>query len=134
MTLSFYRRNLPHWQPERTAIFVTWRLYGSLPKGFTDDLRKWNSEPRKQFLSAERMLDAASSGPLWLKDPEIAGCVERALERGAQLQRFVLRAYVVMPNHVHALLEPNAALHEITNGIKGASAREANGWMGRTGM
>ena len=134
MTLSFYRRNLPHWQPEGTAIFLTWRLFGSLPKGFTDHLQKWNREPRKQFLSAERVLDAASGGPLWLQNPEIAVCVERALERGAQLQRFVLRAYVVMPNHVHALLEPNAALHEITNGIKGASAREANVRLGRTGM
>ena len=31
--MSFYRRNLPHWHPEGKAIFVTWRLFGSLPKG-----------------------------------------------------------------------------------------------------
>lgn len=134
VTHSFYRRNLPHWHPEETAIFLTWRLSGSLPKGFTEDLKKCSREPRKQFLSTERVLDAASSGPLWLKDPEIAGCVERAIRRGAELRRFVLRAYVVMPNHVHVLLDPLVPLHKITNGIKGASAREANVMLRRTGM
>ena len=134
MTLTFYRRNLPHWQANGAAIFVTWRLYGSLPKGFTEHLRKWNGQPGRQFLSADRMLDAASCGPLWLKEPEIADCVDRALERGVQLRCFVLRGYVVMTNHVHALLEPLAPLQKITNGIKGASAREANVMLGRTGM
>ncbi|HEV2522222.1 MAG TPA: transposase [Candidatus Acidoferrales bacterium] len=115
-------------------VFLTWRLYGSLPKGFAGHLRKWSGDTRKQFLNADRILDAASSCPLWLRDPETAGCVERAIRRGAELGRFVLRAYVVMPNHVHALLEPLVALQEITNGIKGASAREANVRLGRTGM
>jgi hypothetical protein len=73
MTVNFYRRNLPHWQPEMCSIFLTWRLYGSLPKGFGERTRKWSSEPGKQFLHAEQMLDAASSGPRWLNDPEIAG-------------------------------------------------------------
>jgi hypothetical protein len=72
MTISFYRRNLPHWQPENCSIFLTWRLYGSLPKGFAERLHKWSGEPGKQFLNADRMLDAASNGPLWLNDPEIA--------------------------------------------------------------
>jgi putative transposase len=133
MTPSFYRRNLPHWQPEEGAIFVTWRLYGSLPKGFTEDLRKWNDEPGKQFLNADRMLDAASSGPHWLKDPEIAGCAEGAIQRGAELGHYMLRAYVVMPNHVHALLEPHVPLHKLMGGIKGVSAHDANAKLGRTG-
>lgn len=29
---SFYRRNLPHIQPVDTALFLTFRLAGSLPK------------------------------------------------------------------------------------------------------
>jgi REP element-mobilizing transposase RayT len=133
MTPGFYRRNLPHWQPEETAIFLTWRLYGSLPNGFVSHLGKWKSEPRKQFLSAERALDAASSGPLWLKDPEIASCAERAIRFGAELGHYTLRAYVVMPNHVHALLEPIVPLHKLMGGIKGVSARDANAKLGRTG-
>jgi len=133
MTTGFYRRNLPHWQPEGCAIFLTWRLYGSLPDGFAEHLRKWNSEPRKQFLSAERVLDAATSGPLWLKDAEIAACAERAIQRGAELGHYVLRGYVVMPNHVHALLEPLVPLHKLMGGIKGVSAHDANAKLGRTG-
>ncbi len=133
MTLNFYRRNLPHWQPEHAAIFVTWRLFSSLPKGFAEHLRKWNSEPREQFRNAERLLDAGDSGPLWLKDPEIALCAERAIRRGNELKHYLLRAYVVMPNHVHILLDPLVPLHRLVNGIKGVSARHANLRLGRTG-
>src|SRR5713226_4227744 len=31
LAMAFYRRNLPHWHPEGASIFLTWRLYGSLP-------------------------------------------------------------------------------------------------------
>ena len=133
MTVNFYRRNLPHWQPEQCSIFVTWRLYGSLPKGFPESLCKWSNEPGKQFLHADRMLDAASSGPLWLNDPEIAGHAQRAIHRGAELGHYALRAFVIMPNHVHVLLDALVPLDRLTIGIKGVSARDANARLGRTG-
>ena len=132
-TVSFYRRNLPHWHPEERTFFVTWRLAGSLPKGFAGHLRKWSREPGKQFLNADRKLDAASTGPLWLNDPEIAGYAERTIQRGAELGHYVLRAYVIMPNHVHVLLDPLVPLQRLTSGIKGVSAREANVRLDRTG-
>ena len=132
-TVSFYRRNLPHWQPEAQTFFVTWRLAGSMPKGFAGHLRKWSREPGKQFLNADRELDAASTGPLWLNDPEIAGYAERTIQRGAELGHYVLRAYVIMPNHVHVLLDPLVPLQRLTSGIKGVSAREANVRLDRTG-
>ena len=84
-------------------------------------------------MHAERALDAASSGPLWLKDPEIAGCVERTILFGAELGHYTLRAYVVMPNHVHVLLEPLVCMHKLMSGIKGVSAHSANAKLGRTG-
>ena len=133
MTVSFYRRNLPHWQPEAATLFVTWRLHGSLPKGFVEHLRKWDCQPQQQFLNADRMLDAASSGPLRLNDPEIAGYVERAVQQGADLGHYTLRAYVIMPNHVHVLIDPLATLQKLTRGIKGVSARDANARLGRPG-
>jgi len=49
------------------------------------------------------------------------------------LGQYVLHAYVVMPNHVHILLDPVAPLPRITNGIKGVSARDANRALRRTG-
>ena len=133
MTVSFYRRNLPHWQPEKCSIFVTWRLHGSLPKGFAECLRKWTGEPGKQFLKADRILDAASSRPLWLNNPKIAWNVQRAIRRGAELGHYELRAYVIMPNHVHVLLDPLVSLEKLMAGIKGVSARGANAELGRTG-
>src|SRR5260370_26535142 len=30
-TVTYYERHLPHWQPAGKDVFVTWRLYGSLP-------------------------------------------------------------------------------------------------------
>src|SRR5262249_35260477 len=44
-----------------------------------------------------------------------------------------LHAWVVMPNHVHVLLEPKQPLGIITKAIKGRSARQANLVLGRKG-
>ncbi|HLK04212.1 MAG TPA: transposase [Candidatus Acidoferrum sp.] len=44
-----------------------------------------------------------------------------------------LQAWVVMPNHVHVLFEPQCTLGQITQAIKGRSARKANLLLGRTG-
>ncbi len=37
--MTFYRRNLPHWHPEGKSIFITWRLYGSLPASVLKRIR-----------------------------------------------------------------------------------------------
>ena len=133
MAVDYYQRNLPHWQPEECSIFITWRLFGSLPVGFAEHLRKWEKEPSKQFLAADRKLDEASIGPRWLSDPEIAVHTHEAIKHGAKLGQYVLRAYVIMPNHVHVLLDPLVPLSRITSGIKGVSARSSNLKLGRTG-
>ena len=39
--MTFYRRNLPHWHPDGKAIFITWRLFGSLPKGVAPGGSHW---------------------------------------------------------------------------------------------
>jgi REP element-mobilizing transposase RayT len=56
-----------------------------------------------------------------------------ALTAGQQQKLFGLRAYVLMANHVHILIGPLAPLAQITQQIKGATAREANLILGRTG-
>ena len=57
----------------------------------------------------------------------------KALQRGEELNRFVLRSWVVMPNHVHVLLQPAGRVQAITKGIKGITAKEANTILGRVG-
>ncbi|HTQ62262.1 MAG TPA: transposase [Candidatus Solibacter sp.] len=144
--MTFYRRNLPHWHPEGKSIFITWRLYRSLPVSV---LRKLvairnrsapdssNADPQdspgKQFLEFDRALDAAKSGPVWLLDPEFAEYAEYPILRGAELGRCELHAYAIMPNHVHVLLDPHVPLAKISGVIKGVAARDINARLGRSG-
>jgi REP element-mobilizing transposase RayT len=132
--MSYYSRNLPHWHPEGKAIFLTFRLWGSLPATVLQRLATLDEDPRRQFAAAERGLDAGSYGPRWLAVPEVADVVEGALVWGQNhLNFYLLEAYVVMPNHVHALLQPLVPLPRITRGIKGVSAKSANRILNRGG-
>ena len=144
--MAFYRRNLPHWHPEGKAIFITWRLYGSLPASLLRKTRATRNSratkalqdepeesPGKDFLQLDAALDSAKSGPLWLADPEFADYAEYPIVRGAELGRYELHAYVVMPNHVHVLLDPHLPLAKISGVIKGVAARDINASLGRSG-
>ena len=147
--MTFYSRNLPHWHPEEACIFLTWRLYGTLPGGtVTPDCApaSQSAKPSKRnkneesetagarFKRLDLQLDRAKIGPRWLADSRIARCVEDAMVRGEKaLAQYLLHAYVVMPNHVHLLITPRLPLSRIMRGIKGVSARDANRILGRPG-
>ncbi|HTB11304.1 MAG TPA: transposase [Bryobacteraceae bacterium] len=128
--MSYYRRKLPHWQPDGKPIFLTWRLFGSLPRGKVPESLKEG----QRFVLADRQLDAARSGPVFLKDPQVADAVQQTLLTAAgQWELFDLFAWVIMSNHVHVLLQPNKPVQEITRAVKNASARQANLILARTG-
>jgi len=133
--MTYYARHLPHWQPPGRPIFLTWRLFGSLPEEVIAELQRHrNLSEGKTFLMADRELDSARTGPRWLNDASIARCVIAALYRGEhELHQYVLRAFAIMPNHVHVLIEPSVSLARITNGLKGVTARQANQLLGQTG-
>jgi len=124
MADTFYKRNLPHWQPLGATFFITWRLCDSMPRsaleqieatrrlleresaraGETEEERKIRHF-KKLFALYDGLLDKAEGGRPWLKDEKIAAVVENALlRRYANL--YTLWAYVVMPNHVHVFLRP----------------------------
>ncbi|HSS22431.1 MAG TPA: transposase [Pyrinomonadaceae bacterium] len=131
--LMFYRRHLPHWQRPDSPLFITWRLFGSLPRR---TLLKSRGEQNsgKKFVLLDRELDRASYGPTWLKDPRLAERVVEILQEAAEQNKlFRLSAFVIMSNHVHILIWPFAFLETITRTIKGFSAHEANCILGRTG-
>jgi hypothetical protein len=88
----------------------------------------------RRFRQMDAELDRGACGPVWLRDPEIAGYVEDASLRGEELGHYQLDTYVVMPNHVHVLLWPRMPLARITGGIKGVSARNVNAALGRVGL
>ncbi|HEX4003129.1 MAG TPA: transposase [Candidatus Acidoferrales bacterium] len=131
--MTFYRRNLPHWHPDSKALFITWRLHGSLPKPreFQADEDAFMEE---DWIEVDAALDHAESGPLWLKDARIAALVVAAMEAGsAEFCRYDLHAYVVMANHVHMLLTPKTEVPKIARSLKGVTARAANLILRRTG-
>ena len=98
-------------------------------------IRNAKDKAGRQFLRADRFLDKAGFGPLWLNKAEIAGEVESCILRGArELGQYTVFAYVIMPNHVHLLIEPRLSLRRITAGIKGTSAYRANRLLRRIGQ
>ncbi len=133
--MTYYERNLPHWHPPGKMIFVTWRLHGSLPREVLVSLKKTETRSNLRFARAERYLDNASSGPLWLSEARVAEAVTNCIRHGAEVLAFYrLISFVVMPNHVHLLLDPRTAMKRITGGIKSVSSREANRILGREGQ
>ena len=133
MVTTYYERNLPHWQPEGRTIFLTWRLHGSLPRGFVHQLRKFQPKPGKQFMTADLRLDAAATGPRWLGNPE-----DRRVRPSRHSSRRGTRS--IRPARLRRDAQPRthladalAPLRRITAGIKGASARAANKALARTG-
>ena len=130
--MTFYRRRLPHLYSVEHPVFLTWRLDGSLPphRAFpTDALTSGQA-----FAAMDRLLDEARSGPFYLRQPAIADMIVEAIQYNANsLGHYTLHAFVVMPNHVHLLVTPAAALPKLTKSLKGITAKRANAMLDLTG-
>jgi putative transposase len=96
------RRRLPHQHPSDTWLFLTWHLHGSLPVGRYPPPHKLNGG--QAFVWMDRYLDTTVLGPLYLRDERIARIVIASLHKGVELGHYDLGPYVLMSNHVHALL------------------------------
>jgi REP element-mobilizing transposase RayT len=85
-------------------------------------------------VAADRALASARAGPIRLNDPRIAHLITQTILAGEQERKFYeLRAWVIMPNHVHLLILPKVPVPVITRWLKGSTARYANQLLGRTG-
>jgi len=116
--MPFTRRHLTHWIPEETVVFVTWRLAGSRPPQARDLAVEQSG--RTPFLHQDERLDRERSGPAWLQDSRVACVVVNALLYGETVRRFYqLHAWVVMPNHVHAIFQPHTTMSTIMRWLKG---------------
>ena len=102
-----HRRRLPHVYPEGAALFLTWHLHGSLPASLLPPPRSLASG--QAFVWLDRQLDALRRGPRYLHRPDIAQIVVNSIRKGVELGHYELGAYVVMPNHVHLLIQPSIA-------------------------
>jgi putative transposase len=135
MSTIQYKRDLPHWLSKDVPAFITWRLHGSmLAETPAEYSARSTLSDRDKFIHSETLLDGGNSGPLWLKNPEVAQMVCETIERGfTELSRYELHAYVVMANHVHLLITPRRTVALITKELKGVTSRRANLLLGRTG-
>jgi REP element-mobilizing transposase RayT len=148
-----FRGKLPHLKKAGVIYFVTFRLADSLPAHEVARLKHerqvileqaraakspltWHEE--EQLLSwycdkVETLLDAGH-GACWLSQPGAADLVAGALNFFAG-QRYELRAWVVMPNHVHAVVwpMPGNTLSEILHSWKSFTSKAANQRLNRTG-
>jgi REP element-mobilizing transposase RayT len=121
------------------AQAVTFRLADSLPAKLLErwaqeleHLEKRNSDTERRR-RIEDYLDSGH-GVAWMRDPRIADIVERALLHFDAV-RYRLPAWVVMPNHVHALLIPTIGfpLERIVHSWKSFTSNEANKKLRRDG-
>ena len=148
-----FRGKLPHLKKEGAVYFVTFRLADSLPahevarlkherKVILEQARAakspltWHEE--QQLLAwycdkVEAFLDAGH-GSCWLSNPEIADRVANALKH-FDGQRYELRAWVVMPNHVHVIVwpMPGHMLSDILHSWKSFTSSMANKILHRAG-
>jgi len=145
---------LPHWTREDAIYAVTFRLADSLPK---EVLKSWEFERpdivktaqqmnRPLSLAEETRLDKlfsekveayldAGTGACWMRRDDVAGLVARALLHFEGV-RHRLAAWCVLPNHVHAVVQPLPGydLPGVLQSWKSFSAKEANRLIGRTGV
>jgi putative transposase len=127
------RGYLPHHDVPVVRQFVTLRLVDAMPasrRGEWEALLRIEDN-RQRRTKLEEYLDRGL-GECWLRQPRIAAIVEGAF-RFFEGERYRLRAWVVMPNHAHVLVEVSQTpLAELLHSWKGFSAREANKLLGRT--
>jgi putative DNA methylase len=133
------RGYLPHFDAGPVPQIITIRLIDSFPRA---RLEQWSEElkvlPRHKAEAERRRrieeyLDKGF-GSSWLETPDIARIVEDSM-LFFDGQRYRLHAWVIMPNHVHALLTPlfDSALSEILHSWKSFSAKKANRFLQRSG-
>lgn len=142
--------NLPHWRQDGVTYFVTFRTADSLPQEKLDKWRKekeeWEKlhlEPYDDFTRKEFHEKFTNSIELWLdqnygscllKAEELKMIVENAL-KFFDKKRYDLGKFVVMPNHVHAVLTPKKGfeLSDILHSWKSFTANAINKKTGQSG-
>jgi REP element-mobilizing transposase RayT len=124
-------RKLPHFDSADVTQAITFRLADSLPAEVVDARRGEGANAYRERIEAA--LDAGR-GSCLLGDPRNAAIVEAALWHRMD-QLYDLHAYVVMPNHVHALItqRDGARLADIVGAWKSWSVKEINRSVGRVG-
>ena len=138
--MTFYHRNLPHFQPKGATFFVTFRLSGSIPvkklaelrKNYEIDLKNINFTSSKTniydnrfydlqklyFAKYDNLLDTGNYGPKWLSNNDVANLVWNKIH-SFNNSKYELIALCIMPNHVHIVNMLNDELEVSQSNEKG---------------
>jgi REP element-mobilizing transposase RayT len=128
------RGYLPHRDEPGLTQFVTFRLVDSFPESKRSEWEHlWRIEDnQKRRVELEAYLDR-SHGECYLRRAEAARKVENAL-LFFHIEHYLLRAWCVMPNHVHVLFKVESMpMAKIIESWKKHTARELNRLLKRRG-
>jgi putative transposase len=148
--MTMYQRHLPHWRQDGATYFVTFHTADALPKSVFEFRRRllaewqrqhplpWSDEVWREYArtileTVERNLDEGY-GACHLRAFTCRSTLEELMtERDSS--RCAVGCWVVMPNHVHALLQPALphTLERILQRWKSQSAIAINAAAQRTG-
>ena len=129
------RGYLPHYDKPGLMEMLTFRLADAMP---ASRRQEWEllfkiKDEREKRTRLEAYLDLGC-GECLLRNPRAAEAVEGVIQR-FDGRRYRLAAWVVMPNHFHALIELwTMPLGELLKAWKGVSARAVNRVLGRSGQ
>jgi REP element-mobilizing transposase RayT len=133
--LGWHERGyLPHCDKPGLVQFVTLRLANSMPAARRSEWRHLLKieDARERRRQLETYLDRGI-GECWLRVPQVAALTEQALLFHNQVH-YDLRAWCVMPNHVHVLLHIwDRPLSKILQNWKSVIAIQANRILGNCG-
>lgn len=130
------RGYLPHYDKPGLLQSITFRLDDALPTHVLErmkaDAEIKNDDQLRQ--KVEEYLDAGH-GECHLRNPLIAQLVENALQH-FDGERYRLIAWVIMPNHVHVLIEiyEGHPMDKVVHSWKSFTSKEANKILGRSGQ
>ena len=152
LPLTLYEQHLPHWRQDGATYFITFRLHDSLPQSKLSELKSFRSDwgrrhppPRSREILDKLTREIMQRVEAWL-DQGLGSCALRSGDVSALMVQALhqddgvgheLGCYVVMPNHVHAIVRPLnpvvLPLEKILQRWKGSSAYEINHRLQQTG-
>ena len=129
------RGYLPHFDYPRLLQSITFRLADSLPATVLDRMYidAQFADDQSRMRQVELQLDSCF-GACYLRQPTIATVVQSALLHYDE-EHYKLMAWVIMPNHVHALIEVRDGhpLSDVVQSWKSYTAHSANKMLHRQG-
>ena len=134
---DFWRKNLPHIQPEGIPLFVNYNLKLDLPDDLKQIISKRKSSSKiemNDFIAFDQVYDNYKSKMDYLILPEIAQMVFNSL---LYLKKYAeLHTFTIMPNHIHLLMtiKSKHSLSYIMQNHKRFTSRNANIILNRNGQ